>query len=105
MDSASSLVIAADVVVYPVMTVRWVAAAPVLRRLFLDTAAAAAVVLDQRRPADSLTLTLTLKSNHNTDPNPIPDLDPNPNPDPNPSLDPEPNLDPACSTIAGPPTG
>ena len=60
MDSASSLVIAADVVVYPVMTVRWVAAAPVLRRLFLDTAAAAAVVLDQRRPADSLTLTLTL---------------------------------------------
>ena len=60
MDSASSLVIAADVVVYPVMTVRWVAAAPVLRRLFLDTAAAADVVLDQRRPADSLTLTLTL---------------------------------------------
>jgi len=60
MDSASSLVIAADVVVYPVMTVRWVAAAPVLRRLFLDTAAAAAVVLDQRRPADSLTLILTL---------------------------------------------
>ena len=60
MDSASSLVIAADVVVYPVMTVRWVAAAPVLRRLFLDTAAAAAVVLDQRRPADSFTLTLTL---------------------------------------------